>query len=541
MVTLNSRNWTAWCGLAGVVLLFIWTLLVLVFAAPAWLSWFAGAAGVLGAGLYLYYERALVRKVLLSPQMRYGSNALLFAAGVAAIVILVNVVVTRRSFRADLTAEKFFSLSDQTKKILKTLDQKVKITAFLKAGSPEVGQIRDLLDEYKYLSSQIDIEIVDPDINPDKAKQIYKITSYNTTVVESGDKRKDILPQEMFDYQFMGRSPQKEFKGESVLTSAIISVTQTRQSVIYFLEGHGEHSIEDTAENGISAMKQQLSRENFSVKTINLLKEGHIPEDADLVVIAGPKRGIPAPEVNLLSAYAKGAGRLLVMIDPDSTAGLAPLLNEWGVRLLNGIAVDPRSFYYFGGIAWPIPAYKTHKITEDLMKNRIGTILPMARALKTAPFDGGVAVPLLETSTESWLETNPNMGAKPDYDSKTDTLGPLTLAVAVSSSATTPDDGQEPAAVQPDTPKLVAFADSDLVVNSKLQSVQDGGLDLVINSVSWLLGASETISVRPKQAQQRRMMLGNVSANMIGYTTIIFVPLAVIGIGVYRWWRRRSL
>lgn len=543
MVTIDSRNWTSWCGAAGAVLLFVWTLLVLIFAAPAWLSWSVGVTGLLGAGVYVYYERAAVRKTLLSPHMRYGSNALLFAAGVAAIAILLNVIATRHSFRGDLTAEKFYSLSDQTRKVLKSLDQKVKVTAFLKAGSPEVGQIRDLLEEYKHLTSQLDVEIVDPDMNPDKAKQIYKITAYNTTVVESGDKRKDILPQEMFDYQFVGRSPQREFKGESILTSAIISVTQTAQRVVYFLEGHGEHSIDDTAENGISAMKQQLERDNYSVKTLNVLKEGKLPADADLVVIAGPKRAIPVPEVKLLAAYARGAGRLLVMLDPDTTAGLGPLLGEWGVKPLNGIAIDPRSFYYFGGIAWPIPSYRNHKITEDLMKNRIGTIFPISRALSAGKFDGGIATPLLETSSESWLETDPNLRAKPDYDSKTDTKGPLTMGVAVAVSATQAADEQEqePASAQQTFPKLVAFADSDLIVNSKIQSVQDGGLDLVVNSVSWLLGAGETISVRPKQAQQRRMTLDNVSANLIGYTTIIFVPLAVIGIGVYRWWRRRSM
>ena len=275
-----------WIGVAGTATLVVWLALSLVFAGPTWSLWLTFVAGSGLAGTWIYREREAVLRAIKSPSLRSGSNAMAFTAGVVGVIILLNVITTRHSFRRDLTANNFYSLSDQTVKTLKGLKQKVKLTAFFKSGDDQ--QLRDLLEEYRHYSTNLEFEFIDPDKTPARA-QVYKVSSYNTTVVESGSKRKDIQPQEIFGYSFQGQQPQREFKGEVAITAAIISVTTDRQQVIYFLEGHGERSPGDAGENGMAEMKRLLEGDNYPVNTINLMKDGKIPDDAGLIVIAGPR------------------------------------------------------------------------------------------------------------------------------------------------------------------------------------------------------------------------------------------------------------
>lgn len=527
----------AWTGIAGGAALFLWLSLLLVFAGAAWLLWLAFVAGAGLSGTWAYHNRGMLIRTAQSPALRSGSNAVAFMAGVAGVVILLNVITTRHSFRKDLTANSFYSLSDQTVKTLKGLTQKVKLTAFFRSGEDQ--QLRDLLQEYRHYSTNLEFEFIDPDKTPARA-QVFKVTSYNTTVVESGNKRKDIQPQEIFGYSFQGQQPQREFKGEVAVTAAIISVTTDRQQAVYFLEGHGERSPGDAGENGMAEMKRLLEGDNYTVNPLNLMKTGNIPEDAGLIIIAGPRGTVSAGEVKILRPWLARNGRLLILLDPESSGGLDPLLAEWGVKALNGVTVDPRSFYFVDPLT-PIPAYGSHEITADLAKQRVGTLFPGARAFDQIASKSLVVTPLLRTTPESWLERNP-METKPKYDRKADLKGPLILAIAV--SALQKDTAQTapgmPAQAGNSAPKLVVFGDSDFCAN-KIRSVSDGNFDIFLNSANWLLGTAGSISIRPKQADSRRLFLTNVQTSFMWYLCVLLTPLAVIGVGVWRWWRRRSL
>lgn len=527
-------------GAAGGVLLLAWLASMLIFAGPRWFNWTVGIAALALIGLYAYQEREPLRRLALSPQMRHGSNAVVFTLAVVLAIALLNVIASRHSFRGDLTANKFFSLSDQTRQILSGLDRKVKITVFQSAGAPEAGQLVDLLEQYKHESKQLDVEIVDPDRQPQKA-QIYKITAINTVVFESGGKRKDVLPHELFGYQFQGRQPQREFKGEPIITAAILSVSEDRQMVVHFLEGHGERSVDDASEMGLSQVKAGLERDNYEVKTFNLLKEGKIPEDAGLVVIAGPRRPIHEPELKLLKQHLEGDGRLLVLVDMESRGDLGELLKPWGVKILSGMVADPRSYYYFGGPLVPIPQYLGHRITDDLRKQGIGVLLPGTRALDTTTLDIGVVSPLLQTTPESWLETDWQSKSGPKFDSGKDKSGPLTLAVAV---ALNPESSPQPPDMPPRPPqrdpKLVVYGNVQWITN-QIKGNSEANFDLFANSVNWLAGSEKAISIRPKEVDRRMVYLDNVKASLMWWVTVVLTPLAVIGIGVFRWWRRRSL
>jgi len=527
-------------GIAGAAFLGLWIVLGAVLAAPPWTLWATGVPGILLAAGWTWLERAFVRRLVLSPSMRHGSNAILFSAAVVLAVALVNVITTRHSWRADLTASGTFSLSDQTKKIAKGLDRKVKVTVFSGARDTQSGELRDLLELYRHASKQIDVEFVDPDLKPERAF-IYKINSQPTVVIESAGKRKDILPQELFGYQFQGQQPQREFKGEPVITAALLSVSSDRQQTVYFLEGHGERSIMDTTDNGVGSLKAALERDNFVVRSFSIIKDGKVPADADLIVMAGGTRAIPAPERKVLGDWMAKNGRLLVLLDATSPEGLGEVLKPWGITPLTGLAVDPRSFYPFAGPLVPAPMYESHRITEDLMKQGVAVILPSARAMALGTVTGGTVAPLLKTTNEGWLEADWRTEKTPKFNAGTDKRGPLTLAAAVSVNPPASATPAVPAEAPPQpAPKLVVFGNTQFVTNS-LRGAVETGFDLFANAVNWLTGSTQSISIRPKQRDDRKIYLDNVKRNIMFTVSLIVFPFGVVVAGVWAWWRRRSL
>ena len=532
-------------GIAGGVLLAVWAALMLIFAPPAWASWSTGLAGAALTAVWAARERAGLRRLLLSPHLRSGSNAIAFTVAVAAAVALVNVITTRHAYRADLTANKFYSLSDQTLKVLKGLPREVKITAFVKMASPEAQQVADLLKEYKARGGRLAVELVDVDQKPAKA-MLYKINAYNTVVLECGSRRKDIASHELFGYQFSGQQPQREFKGEPVITAALLSVAADHQPVVYFLEGHGELATADTSETGASELKAGLERDNNVVKTLNLLKgDGKVPADADLLVLAGPRRGLPEGERKALAAWLAGTGRMVVLVAETTAPGLDALLGAYGVTSVPGLAADPRACYSFGGPLVPIPSYEAHKITEDLQKQGVGIMMPFARGLTIGTVPGGAAAGLLETTPESWAETTPGEGANaPKYTAGKDTKGPLTLGVAVTINAAPAPSGTAEAAPPAEpaapTPKLVVFGGAAWARND-IRGSSEANSDLFANAVSWLTGSSASISIRAKPKDDRRILLDEVKVRLMWWVTVVLTPLAVLAFGGVRWYRRRSL
>ncbi len=536
-----------WLGIAGGALLAVWALLGGILAGPGWSLWATGGPGALLAGTYLWLERVAVRRLVLSPQMRVGGNSIVFSAGVVAVVALLNVIATRHSWRSDVTADRFFSLSDQTLKVVGGLPRKIKATVFINQASPESGQIKDLLEQYKHHGKNLELEFVDADQKPERAV-LYKISAYNTVVLETeGGRRKDILAHEMFGYggmQGMGGQPKREFKGESVLTAALLSLSTDRQQTIYFLEGHGERSVLDTSEAGVSELKAGLERDNYIVKNISLIREGKIPGDADLLVTTGPRKALLAEEAKLVSAWLAGPGRFLILLDAQSgAAGLDAVLKPYGISVQNGWAADPRQFFSAAGPLVPIPTYAPHVITDGLRRENVGVLFPLARGLTLGAGDRGTASVLLKTTDEGWLETTMTLKTDPKYNAGADKAGPITLAATVtvapapaasSTSATDEPDAGEPVA------KMVVYGNVEWIVNST-RGTSLGNLDLFANTINWLTGSSQRISIRPKEREERRIFFTNVKTKVMGWTTIIFVPLAVLIAGALRWWRRRSL
>ena len=258
-----------------------------------WWTLVAGLALVLvyGLGQWRSYAALFQRR-----QARYGTLA---ASGVVlglAILVAANYILARQNKRWDLTAAQQYSLSDQTVRVLESLESPIRVLVF--AQEVDFPRYRDRLGEYEYTSDRVSLELIDVDKNPVLARQ-YEVQAYGTVV---------------FDYN--GRIERVVSDQEQDLTNGLIKAVEGEERKAYFLQGHGERSPTGAERDGYSALADALRLDNLSVETVILSQAGAVPEDAAVLVAAGPATDLLPAEADMLRDWLEGGGKLLVLLDP---------------------------------------------------------------------------------------------------------------------------------------------------------------------------------------------------------------------------------
>ncbi len=249
--------------------------------------------------------------------------------------------------------------------------------------------------------------------------------------------------------------------------------------VVYFIAGHGEKVIEQAGETSMTRAKTTLESKNYAVKMLNLLVDNQIPEDASLIVIAGPLQPVSQKEVDLLKEYLTNGGSLIVMEDPtaltdfgDEADPLAEMLaTDWGITLNNDIVVDLNSTQPTTAAA---AIYGSHPITTSM--NDLVSFYPFTRSLSaTGTVDSVTLISLVQTNERSWGETDMQSlttgGGEVGFDEGIETPGPLVLAFA---GENTTSGG-----------RVVVFGTSLFAVDQVFDQYCNG--DIFINSVDWAI------------------------------------------------------
>jgi ABC-type uncharacterized transport system involved in gliding motility auxiliary subunit len=258
-----------------------------------------------------------------------------------------------------------------------------------------------------------------------------------------------------------------------------------------------------------------------------------------VVVEAGPKRALLAPEVKALSAYLNSGGNLLVMIDPNTDPGLDSLLQNWGISFDQRLIVDPQGAALGLGPAVPVVTnYGQHPITKDFGNGF--SFYRGARPIETKPVAGVQATPILVTSPESWAESDLN-NKEVQFNPESDRQGPLTLGIAFTrkvAAASNSSPKTQKLSPKPNEAKLVAIGSSAFALNGLFEQQLNG--DVFLNSVSWLSNSDrQLLSIRPKEPKNRRLNLTPPQVNLLGWTALAIVPLiGFAGAGIL-WWLRR--
>ncbi len=516
---------------------------------------FAGLASILlyGVGQWRQVQRSFERR-----QTRYGTLASISVVLVFAIVVALNYLLARQNKRWDLTAAQQYSLSDQTRRVLDSLTTPVRILVF--AREPDFPRYRDRLDEYAYLSSQVTIDYIDVDKQPLLARQ-YEVQSYGTIVFDHAGRIERVLSDT-----------------EQDLTNGLITVVEGVEQTVYFLQGHGEKEPTGSDRDGYSTVAAALGLDNFEVESLVLAQQSAVPEDATVLVVAGPQTDLLQSEIGALRVYLDGGGKLLALVDPTTDReapepeGLLGLLREWGIAPGTDLVVDSSGLGQMIGADATVPvvaSYPFHPITDRF---NLVTAYPLVRSVgaTTGTPDGRIAQPFLETSAQSWEETDIDelLAGRADLNEEAgDRPGPVTIGMAVSAPApsaepavstidtesnetdTTEDEpavenGETAAADEaadadatPPETRLVVIGDSDFATNGVVGI--PGNRDMFLNTVNWLAQQENLISIRAREPEDRRLTLTADAQRRLFWLSLLLVPGFVFGTGVYTWARRR--
>jgi ABC-type uncharacterized transport system involved in gliding motility auxiliary subunit len=356
-----------------------------------------------------------------------GTNAVLAVGAMVVILGLVNFLGVRYSQRLDLTENQLFTLAPATQQIATTLDQPVKVVVFDVAPNP---QDRQLLESYARLTPQFTYEYVDPYANPQQA-QAFGVTAPGMVFLDVGGDLRFLQAVGTPDPQGAG-TPER--LSERRLTNALDQVINDRSLTVYFVQGHEEYAI-DGSETGYFLAATGLEDKNYTVNPLNLAESQTVPEDASVVVVAGPAQDFFAAEVEALETYLDQGGGVLLLLDPRTDGGLGPILNEWGVVLDDRLVLDTSGAGQFVGLgpAAPIVSdYGDHPITQDFASGR--SFFPLVRPVETREVPDITATPLLLTNPQSQAEAISDEGDL-SFDPNAAPEGPYTLGVALSRPA----------------------------------------------------------------------------------------------------------
>jgi ABC-type uncharacterized transport system involved in gliding motility auxiliary subunit len=507
-------------GLVSILFALMGFFMALIGAAPLGWSIFHSLLGLALLGAAALINLDGLRERMTSGEARraskYGSSSLISTLLIIAILGMGAFLANRYHKRFDWSEQGVHSLSDQTTKLLAGLDQDVEALALFRRMEWETA--REQLDRYAYASERFKIiEIADPNEKPDL------LDRYGITPEQLGTGIVHLI--------YAGESVNIEAPTEETLTNAIVKLTRTGDKTVYFLEGHGENPIageKGAAEEGFKQAAEALRNENYDVEALLLAAKSDVPEDADVVVIAGATRLMLAEEREALGRYVKRGGAVLAMVDPRVRTDMVTTLGEWGVELGDDIVVD-RELAVFGRATTPFASQyaPSHPITQDLSEY---TMFHVVRSVKPKPGEEGRFTEIVLTGRESWAERDLDTfyaEGRAEFDGA-DLTGPVSIAVA--GSVVLGEDGKEA--------RLAVFGDSDFASNQMLVTYQNR--DLFVNTVNWLLGDVEAISVRPNRARTSGFQMSASQKRMVQILALFAIPEVLAVVGVYIWWTRRQ-
>ena len=464
---------------------------------------------------------------------QYTAYAAVYIIVVVAVLTAINVLSNRYDKSYDSTANKQFSLSDQTIKVVKGLKQDVQFAYF--GPQNEFPSARDVLDRYSSLSPKLRVNYIDPERKPQVAKAA-GFRSDASVLVDSGTRREGA-----------------KSLSEEEITGALIRSLKSGERNVCMLSAAGEHSIDETDASGYSLLKQLLERDNYKVRTESLKPAApdagkplaigqvpsapvvEVPKDCTVLVAAGPKSDYPAPVVTAIKTYVEGGGRALFMLDttlrlgrsepPTENETLLKLLSDWGVAVDNDLVLDLSGVGQIFNLGPEVPfivRYESHSITQPLA--RVPTAFPLARSLEIKSTDK-TSVSKLVATTEDSVGTS-SIPADGHIDPRKGKKGPFTLAAAGTYSSTPQG-------------RFVVVGTSLAAQNSIVGSRPLDNRDLMVNINNWLSSDEDLISIRPKSPEERPLNLTTRKLNAAFWLSIVVFPMAVVGFGMATWWRRR--
>lgn len=546
---------------------------------------FTGVGG-LGAALlvlYLWLDREDISSASRSRAVRYSSGAALSTALALGVAVAINILGQRYDQRWDWTASGKYTLSDHSLSVARGLAEPVQVLGFFVTGSTEESAFRDLLEGYLQETDKLTLEMIDPDLQPLLAKEYAITSSFGTVVLVQGDRQQRL---------------ETDFE-EEALTNALIRLGSAVEHVLCFTQGHGEREVDDEmGEGGIGGLVIKLEGQNYTAKTFVPLREGQVPADCEVVIVAGPQQDLLPPELELLARWVAGGGDLIVLLDAlDPVDATAADLGRYGFKVGRDLVLEADPRFSLPGMDYSTivldkSSFDFHPITNELQSL---ALLRIARSVDVRADLAGVKLQVLaRTSEQSFAETtlgdgvnipaNPDPGvdlisrvpviavaeiedpavipvgafdmgssglnltapAEPAVDPTAEPAVEPAADPAAEAAPADPAGEAVPAAAPPGAElvrkpgaKVVVFGDSDFATTLLIGQGQNQ--DLIFNTIAWMVDEEDQLASRESEGDSSTMTLTEAQGLLLALMALIAAPGLAVMAAFGSWMRRRAL
>ena len=480
--------------------------------------------------LFLTVQSVQKRRYSVSvKQFSVGAYSTGMIAVAVVIAILVNIVVGELPgsiTNIDMTSQKLYSLTDQTKEFVKGMEEDVTIYVLIKEENCDTT-LAQTLQRYEDLSDHISVEFVDPTVNPRFHTQYTSASISTNSLIVVSDKRSKVIDSSViyesgFDYYSYSYTT-TGYDGEGQITSALDYVTSDSLPKVYMLEGHGEATLSST-------FTDALTKENVEYETICLMNYDEVPEDTACLVINAPSSDFSEDDKNKVIDYLEAGGKVIVntVYTGEDMPNFYGIMEYMGIAVEDGLVLESNSSYYYQIPFYLLPEVKTNSYTTNIVNNYY-IFAPYAQGMLLDEEDESLSfVEILTTSEHAYVKSSVSNAS--DYSkSEGDVEGTFVLGVE---AVKTYDDAETEAT-------LVAYSCSELFTDSASQVVSGANLMLFTNTVSKFVDHEVSVSIPVKEYEVSTLTLPQSSKMLISAITTVIMPLACLAIGFVIWFKRR--
>lgn len=466
--------------------------------------------------------------------LKHGTYSMAVTAVVIAIVVVLNLVVQEipsKYREIDLSSQKLYTIGEQTEKILKNLKKDVTLYYIAQDGT-ESSDIKNLLEKYEEGSKHITVEQKDPAVSPKFASQYTSDNiSNNSIIVVCGDKSKVVDYSSMYETSINYQTYSQEvtgFDGEGQLTSAINYVVSDNMPVLYNLEGHDESSMSET-------MKETIEKANIEIKSLNLLSEEAVPDDAECLFIFAPATDLTKEEADKIISYLENGGKALIVSNytDEDMPNFESVLENYGVQPVDGIVLEGNTDNYVSqNPYYLLPNIESGEITSEPSSQSRYVLVPLAQGIKKADNirDTLNISSILTTSDSAYSKTNlKDMDTMEKEDGDID--GPFDLAVSITEK------------VGDDKETQIAYFASASIFNDSINSMVSGtNYELLSASLAWMCSTDDSnqISIPSKSYDTTTLTVPTADINFWSIFVTGVLPVCTLLIGFGIWMKRRK-
>lgn len=497
------------------------------------------ASGMLDLTSVVYYVSVIVLMLFLTAQSiqkrRYsvsvhnlsmGAYSLVTVCAVTVLVVIVNLIagsIPERYTNIDVTDNKMYTLTEQTRDILEALDEEIDIYVIQAENSAD-ATVAQTLKKYADASPQIQVTYIDPVVNPQFVNK-YTTGSITTdsVIVESSRRYKIISYQELYETELDYSTYQQNVTGydaEGQITSAIDYCVCEDMPRIYMIAGHNEYTLD-------AGFQSAIDKENIETETINLMNYDSVPEDAECIVIHAPESDLSQDDTDKIIAYLNKGGKALITTDYAGIElpNLERIMAEFGMTLQNGFAVDNDSGHYYQEPTYLLPEVAYAPETEGLTGEYTYLLAPFAQGIGITDEETEdiIYTRLLTGSEHSLVKTDAENAVSYTYEDG-DIEGPVCIGIKAEKADSV----------------LYVFTSARMFMDNIDLAVSGNNKRLFSNIMGTMAGHESSVSIPAKRYQMDRLIVPAREVMIFGVVMVVVVPLGLIAVGIMIWLNRRK-